>query len=173
MITHGWPRAHRAALVALALAWVALVATAVEAFHLQAAPAPTRPHARPLSAVAVRTVPVGGIGPLPGADPFDRARVEADVLEESAGEIGALPAMADGTAAAARPAVRLQGVVLRGDGGGVAALSVAGGAAQLVRVGQHFQGWQLQRIAPGRATLTDGDTVVVLRVGAQAEHATP
>jgi hypothetical protein len=173
-ILHGRPRAHRVALAAVGLAYATLASAAFEAWQLQAPPPPTAPRAGMLATVVARPVGLSNeaILALADSDPFDRRRAEAAVFEESAGEVGALPFSGDG-AAASRPSVRLQGVVLRGDGGGVAALSVAGGAAQLVRVGQRFEGWQLRRVAPGSATLAYADTVVVLRVGGQAERPTP
>jgi hypothetical protein len=59
-------------------------------------------------------------------------------------------------------------------GRGSAALSVNAGPTQLVRVGQRVEGWLLRGVAPGSATLSGPDTLLVLRVtsGAMAE-ATP
>jgi hypothetical protein len=63
------------------------------------------------------------------------------------------------------PQLRLLGVVVLGDGRGSAALSVAGGAAQLVRVGQQVDRWVLERVESGTATLVSRDGRLVLRLG--------
>ena len=80
--------------------------------------------------------------------------------------------VANGAAAAPRPApmrppmpqLRLQGVAVLPNGGGLAALSVNGRPAQVVRVGQVVEGLRLVRVRAGAATLSRPDTTLVLQL---------
>jgi hypothetical protein len=67
---------------------------------------------------------------------------------------------------AARPVnnrLEVLGTAVLAENRGIAMISEGGGAARLVRVGQVFGAWTLQRVDPGRAHLRaeDGETLVI------------
>lgn len=156
----GWTRAHDVASAALALAMVACVVGVTRAVLLE--PLPTR-----APAAHVASMP----GPAPRAatlsDDAVIAAIERDMFaSEVAGDVEDGAAWSDDewddaeVVAPTSPApLRLTGVMLL-PGGGVASLSVDGGPAQLVRVGEQFGGRRLLRVAPGLAVLAgSGDTL--------------
>lgn len=69
----------------------------------------------------------------------------------------------DYTPPPAAPVMRLVGTVVLADGRGLAALAGEGGESRVVRVGEEMGGFRVLRVTSGTATLTDGDTTIVLR----------
>lgn len=61
------------------------------------------------------------------------------------------------------PAFTLLGTVVLGDGRGLAALAGQGGQSRIVRVGEVMDGFRVVRVASGAATLSNGDTTLVLK----------
>jgi hypothetical protein len=158
--------AERGALAALGVACVLLGAAVTDAIRLDPPPAP-----------ANMPVTLARVSDLQTAGPSDAALARAAAVDPfSPDRVGVATRDADGEAtidespetpasAPEPPQLRLLGVVVLGDGRGSAALSVAGGAAQLVRVGQQVDRWVLERVESGTATLVSRDGRLVLRLG--------
>lgn len=69
----------------------------------------------------------------------------------------------DYAAAPAVPAFTLLGTVDLGGGRGMAAMGGQGGESRIVRVGEEIEGFRMVRVGPGTATLSNGDTTLVLK----------
>lgn len=63
----------------------------------------------------------------------------------------------------APPTLSLVGTVVLEDGRGLAALAGQGGESRVVRVGEEMDGFRVVRVTSGTATLSNGDTTIVLR----------
>lgn len=61
------------------------------------------------------------------------------------------------------PALSLVGTVVLADGRGLAALAGQGGESRVLRVGEEMDGFRVVRVTSGTATLSNGDTTIVLR----------
>lgn len=61
------------------------------------------------------------------------------------------------------PAFSLLGTVVLGDGRGMAAMGGQGGESRIVRVGEEIEGFRMLRVGNGTATLSNGDTTLVLK----------
>jgi hypothetical protein len=153
--------AGRAALGALALALALLGAAVRGAVRIDPLP-------DSVTAAAPATIPDPIRSPAPAAqavlaaverDPFSPDRRPPADRYRMPGEAPAA-ATARGTGA---PVIQLHGVVLLPSGGGMAALYAAGRSAQVVRVGQTFEGYRLVRVGPGEAVLEGPDDTLTLR----------
>lgn len=61
------------------------------------------------------------------------------------------------------PALRLTGTVVLADGRGLAALAGQSGESRIVRVGEEMDGFRVVRVTNGSATISNGDTTLVLK----------
>jgi hypothetical protein len=168
--------AERAALAALGVACLLLGGAVAQAVRLDPAPAPAPVPATlaPVSDGQLAVVDDEALAGAVAADPFSPSR--AGIVSDDAGGqvVGDEAIPASVPPPAEPPQVRLLGVVVLGEGRGSAALSVAGGPEQLVRVGQQVDRWVLERVGPGTASLARRDDRLVLRIGAPgAAGATP
>lgn len=165
----GWTPANRAALAVTAVsallclsAWTGArrlaelpdegVAVAPEAMPQVAARTPDATDAQILRAVA--------------RDPFRPDRRRPPGRYRMPGE----PAPAEpqpvfdyAAAAPIVPAFTLLGTVDLGGGRGMAAMGGQGGESRIVRVGEEIDGFRVVRVGPGTATLSNGDTTLVLK----------
>jgi hypothetical protein len=104
------------------------------------------------------------------ADPFHPRRTRPAVRFRARGTPGdAAPvdsAAAAVASAANQPAaaMRLQGIAHLANGGALAVLSVGGGTAQLLRVGQSIDQYHLIRVDSSSATLVGGDSTITLHL---------
>jgi hypothetical protein len=71
------------------------------------------------------------------------------------------------------PAMALQGIARLGNGNALAVLSVRGGTAQLLRVGQSIDDYRLTRVDSSSATLVGTDSTIILHLRAGAGTSTP
>jgi hypothetical protein len=55
------------------------------------------------------------------------------------------------------------GTVVLADGRGLAALTGQNGESRIVRVGEEMDGFRVVRVGSGTATLSNGDTTLVLK----------
>lgn len=165
----GWTQENRIALAVLA-ASALLFASAVHGAR-RIAPAPEAGEARAVARmpdVAARAPAASETQILRAVarDPFraDRRRPpgryrmpgsEPPPAQADPAGFGYTPPMAS-------PVFTLLGTVILGDGRGMAALSGQGGESRIVRVGEEMDGFRVVRVGNGTATLTDGDTTLVL-----------
>jgi hypothetical protein len=77
------------------------------------------------------------------------------------------------SAAQSTPAMALQGIARLGNGNALAVLSVRGGTAQLLRVGQSIDEYRLTRVDSISATLVGTDSTIILHLRAGAGTSTP
>jgi hypothetical protein len=157
--------AERGTLAALGVACVLLGAAVADAIRLDPPPIPAD---MPVTLTRASDLRITGpsdaaLASAAAADPFSPDRVGVGTRDADQ-EVA--PDELPGASASAPepPRLRLLGVVVLGDGRGSAALSVAGGAAQLVRVGQQVDRWVLERVESGTATLLSRDGRLVLRL---------
>jgi hypothetical protein len=182
-------RPHLMALLALAIGLALCAATLVRAVRVEAAPPGARAGAPwagggraapdtlvvpevPERGTANGDVAASGEGTGIGeaaiaatvdVDPFHPARTRPGARYVLGGVGPAAPV----TAAAPRqpiPMLMLKGLVARPNGQGLAALSVNGRPAQIVRVGQTVESFRLTRVDARSATLTRSDTTLVIRL---------
>jgi hypothetical protein len=104
-----------------------------------------------------------------GADPFQPGRTRPAVRFRARGAQGdGAPLDSAGAAVAAAaaptPAMTLQGIAHLGNGKALAVLSVGGGAAQVVRVGQSLDQYHLIRVDSTSATLVGADSTIILHL---------
>jgi hypothetical protein len=156
------PGSGRAALAALGLSAIVLGAVARNALTLEALPGaqepgppmdlpePVRPPA-PLPQVVIAAVE---------RDPFSASRQRATDRYRLPGE-APLPGAAP---RAAIPMIQLHGVITTPNGDGLAALYAMGRTSQVVRVGQVFEGFRLERITGNEVVLVGQDTTLTLRL---------
>ncbi|MFN2567812.1 MAG: hypothetical protein ABR499_22700 [Gemmatimonadaceae bacterium] len=171
-------RPHLLAVVALAIGVSLCAGTLVRAVRIEAAPAaavgadslrvPDVPErgAAAGGAAAIGDGAVIGDAAIVAAvdvDPFHPARTRPGARYVPGGVGPATPAAA-APPRAPIPMVRLTGLVSRPNGQGLAALSVNGRPARLVRVGQTVEGFRLARIGAGTATLTRPDTTLIVKL---------
>jgi hypothetical protein len=104
------------------------------------------------------------------ADPFQPRRTRPAVRfrargtrDETAPADSAAGPVAPATNQAA-PAVALQGIAHLANGSALAVLSVGGGAAQLLRVGQSLDQYHLIRVDSSSATLVGADSTIILHL---------
>jgi hypothetical protein len=71
------------------------------------------------------------------------------------------------------PAMALQGIARLGNGNVLAVLSVRGGTAQLLRVGESLDGYRLMRADSSSVTLVGTDSTIILQLRNVAGTATP
>jgi hypothetical protein len=71
------------------------------------------------------------------------------------------------------PAMALQGIARLGNGNALAVLSVRGGTAQLLRVGQSIDDYRLTRVDSSSATLVGTDSTIILHLRAGAGTSSP
>jgi hypothetical protein len=167
----GWTPANRAALAVLAAS--ALVCASAANGARRIAPVPERPAPREAAAMPqvearAATASDAQILRAVSRDPFrpDRRRPPGRYRMP-----GAEPAIDDtpqfdysmSPPPAAVPALTLVGTVVLADGAGLAALSAQGGESRVVRVGEQMDGFRVVRVTNGSATLTNGDTTLVLK----------
>jgi len=169
-------RPHLLALLALAIGLGLCAATLVRAVRVEAAP---RTRALP-DTLVVPDVPErgaangdlaanGGIGEAAIAatvdvDPFHPARTRPGARYVLGGVGPAAPVAIAAPPRQPIPMLMLKGLVTRPNGQGLAALSVNGRPAQIVRVGQTVESFRLTRVDARSATLTRSDTTLVIRL---------
>jgi hypothetical protein len=154
--------AGRAAFGALCFSVMVLIAAAYDARRLEPMP-------RPQSAVSSMTLadPVRPPAALPQAvlaaverDPFSADRKPAADRYRMPGEAAPAPAPPP----ASVPFIQLHGLITLPSGEGLAALYAMGRASQVVRVGQTFEGFTLERITAQEVVLVREDTTLTLRL---------
>jgi hypothetical protein len=74
------------------------------------------------------------------------------------------PSTVASTTTAPVPAMTLQGIAHLANGNALAVLSVRGGSAQLVRVGQSLEQFRLTRVDSSSATLVADDSTIILHL---------
>jgi hypothetical protein len=103
-------------------------------------------------------------------DPFQPHRTRPAVRFRPRGTRGevasteAAPSNVAPTTNAPVPAMTLQGIAHLANGNALAVLSVRGGAAQLVRVGQSLEQFRLTRVDSSSATLVADDSTIILHL---------
>ena len=164
----GWTLSNRIALAAAAVS-AALCGTAVaDARRLDPLPRRAEPEAmEAMPQIAARPGDAAGVQVLAAVsrDPFrpDRRRPPGRYrLPGEAPPPGPQPTY-DYTPPPAAPALSLVGTVVLADGRGLAALAGEGGESRVVRVGEEMAGFRVVRVTSGTATLSNGDTTIVLR----------
>ena len=164
-----WTPANRAALAALAASMLLCALALAGARRVAALPeaADPRPPA-PMPAVAARAEAASDAQILSAVarDPFRPDRRRPPGRYRPPGEAPAPEAQAsyDFTPPPAPlPALSLVGTVVLADGRGLAALAGQGGESRIVRVGEEMDGFRVVRVTSGTATLSNGDTTIVLR----------
>jgi hypothetical protein len=170
-ILEGWTPANRAALAVLAAS--ALVCASAANGARRIAPAPERPAPRavaemPAVEARVSTASDAQILRAVSRDPFrpDRRRPPGRYRMP-----GAEPAIDDTPTfdysftppPRPAPALTLVGTVILADGAGLAAVAGQGGDSRVLRVGEQMDGFRVVRVTNGSATLTNGDTTLVLK----------
>jgi hypothetical protein len=100
-------------------------------------------------------------------DPFQPSRTRPAVRFRTAAARSDDPsggAPVGATAVVPAPTMTLQGVAHLPDGNALAVLSVRGGSAQIVRVGQSLDQFRLTRVDSSTATLVGPDTTIILKL---------
>jgi hypothetical protein len=104
------------------------------------------------------------------ADPFQPGRTRPAVRFRPRGPTdGATGSDSTSVAAApsapqATPAMALQGIAHLANGGALAVLSLRGGTAQLLRVGQSIDDYRLSRVDSSSVTLVGTDSTIILHL---------
>lgn len=163
----GWTAENRAALAVLAASALLLGSAVYGARRI--APAPEAGEARALAQmpdVAARA-PASETQILRAVarDPFrpDRRRPPGRYRMPGTEPPPSAPSTDFGySPPVAAPVFTLLGTVVLGDGRGMAALAGLGGESRIVRVGEEMDGFRVVRVGNGTATLTNGDTTLVL-----------
>jgi hypothetical protein len=163
-----WTPANRAALAVLAASILLCALAASGARRLAVLPREGEP--RPAAAMpeVVARAAAGSDAQILSAvarDPFrpDRRRPPGRYrLPGQEPPPEAPPERYDYTPPPAAPLFGLLGTVVLPGGRGLAALSGQGGVSRIVRVGETMDGFRVVRVTSGAATLTDGDTTIVL-----------
>jgi hypothetical protein len=112
-------------------------------------------------------------------DPFQPARTRPATRFRARGsseEVASADSATRQVAASASqlpPAMALQGIARLGNGNALAVLSVRGGTAQLLRVGQSIDDYRLTRVDSSSATLVGTDSTIILHLRAGAGTGTP
>jgi len=167
-------RPHLLALLALAIGVGLCAATLVRAVRVEAASAaPAAPDTLAVPDVPERGEADGDVAALGEAsidaavdvDPFHPARTRpgARYVLGGANAPGA-PVAATAPPRQPIPMIMLKGLVVRPNGQGLAAVSVNGRPARIVRVGQTVEGLRLTRVDASSATLTRSDTTLVVKL---------
>lgn len=162
-----WTPANRAALAALAASALLCLVAAEGARRLDPPPAAGRGAPLPELPEAAAERGAGSDSLILAAvarDPFraDRRRPPGRYRMP-----GSAPEPAPYTFAytppAAPPPLALLGTVVLPDGRGLAAVGARGGESRVLRTGESLAGFRLVRVGSGTATLTDGDTTLMLK----------
>jgi hypothetical protein len=132
---------------------------------------PALPEAGVMSGDSIARVVAAAVS----VDPFQPQRTRPAVRFRARGARGEV-APADGASPQVVPATNapasamtLQGIAHLANGNALAVLSVRGGAAQLVRVGQSLDQFRLTRVDSSSATLVGNDSTIILHLpGASA-----
>jgi hypothetical protein len=112
-------------------------------------------------------------------DPFQPGRGRPAVRFRARGSrADAMTADSAGTAAAPsgprpEPAMALQGIAHLANGNALAVLSMRGGSAQLLRVGQSLDDYRLTRVDSSSVTLVGADSTIILHLRDGAGTGTP
>jgi hypothetical protein len=167
-VLSAWTPANRAALAALAASVVLCALAASGARRLAALPEEGEPRqAAAMPEVTARASAASDARILSAVarDPFrpDRRRPPGRYRlpgQEPPPEVP--PERYDYTPPPAAPSFGLLGTVVLPGGRGLAALAGRGGESRIVRVGEEMDGFRVVRVTSGAATLTDGDTTIVL-----------
>jgi hypothetical protein len=168
-VLDGWTPANRAALAVAAAS--ALLCLSAWSGARRLAPLPEEGAAVPAEAmpqVAARTPDASDAQILRAVarDPFRPDRRRPPGRYRMPGEAAPpepQPVFDYGEAAPILPAFTLLGTVDLGGGRGMAALGGAGGDSRIVRVGEEIEGFRVLRVGNGTATLSNGDTTLVLK----------
>jgi len=167
------------ALLALAIGLGLCAATLVRAVRVEAAPrARGAPDTLVVPDVPARGAANGGLAPneedggigegaiaaTVDVDPFHPARTRPGARYVLSGPVSAAPVAAAAPPRQPIPMLMLKGLVARPNGQGLAALSVNGRPAQIVRVGQTVESFRLTRVDVRSATLTRTDTTLVIKL---------
>lgn len=177
-----WTPANLAALAALVVALLGAGITTVRAHAAGAVAEPARVARVELPARLAPAEPTADsvrrvVDAVVEIDPFQPDRTaplrrfrDRDVPDERATPESEASVVAQ---AAAPGTVRLQGIVRLPNGGALAVLSMNGGAAKLVRVGQTIDQYRLTHVDARTATLAGPDTTLVLRLPNASPGTTP
>lgn len=103
--------------------------------------------------------------------PATRFRARGSRDETTAGDTATTTVAASARQSA--PAMALQGIARLGNGNALAVLSVRGGTAQLLRVGQSLDDYRLTRVDSSSVTLVGTDSTIILRLRGVAGTGTP
>jgi hypothetical protein len=166
-VFYGWTAANRIALAVVAASILLCALAASGARRLAVLPREGEP--RPAAAMpeVVARANAGSDAQILSAvarDPFrpDRRRPPGRYRLPGQAPPPEAPPAYDYTPPPAAPPFGLLGTVVLPNGRGLAALSGQGGDSRIVRVGETMDGFRVVRVTSGAATLTDGDTTIVL-----------
>lgn len=112
-------------------------------------------------------------------DPFQPSRARPATrfhTRRSGGEAAATDSARTQSTPSATPAptvMALQGIARLGNGSALAVLSVRGGTAQLLRVGQSLDDYRLTRVDSSSVTLVGTDSTIILHLRTGAGSGTP
>jgi len=162
-----WTPENRAALAGLAASALLCAAAALGARRVEplpAAVAPARGAAMPRVAARRAAASDAQILAAVARDPFRPDRRRPPGRYRLPGDPPPPEAQpAPYAAVAAPPELTLLGTVVLANGRGLAALAGQGGESRVVRVGEEMDGFRVVRVGNGTASLSNGDTTLVLK----------